>query len=265
MLLAFADVMLDEQANRGVAEFIERKIRETVKEPSVAERLIPGDHPVGTKRICVGTDYYETYNRDNVTLHDARDEEIVGFTTTGIQTAAGHVDLDVVILATGYDAFTGAITRIDIRGRDGRSLKEKWANGPVTYLGLGTAGFPNLFVVAGPGSPSVLSNMPISCQEHSQWIAEAIAQLRDRNLATIEPDHAAEDAWTAHLIEVAGFTLHRLGHSWYQGANVPGKPQIFMAYLGGVPGYSGKLAEVAGNDYEGFVLGSARTTAEVPA
>jgi cyclohexanone monooxygenase len=264
MLLSFADVMLDEQANREVADFIKRKVRETVKDPVVAEKLVPGDHPVGTKRICVGTDYYETYNRDNVTLHDARDEEIVGFTPTGVRTATGHVDLDVVILATGFDAFTGAISRIDVRGRDGRALKDKWASGPVTYLGLGTAGFPNFFVVAGPGSPSVLSNMPISCQQHGQWIAEAIATLRDRGIATIEVDPAAEEAWTAHLIEVAGFTLHRLGHSWYQGANVPGKPQVFMTYLGGVPGYTAKLAEVAGNGYEGFVLASAHTNEEVP-
>lgn len=265
MLLSFSDVMLDEEANRRVADFIARKVRETVEDPEVAELLVPADHPVGTKRICVGTDYYETFNRDNVTLLDARTAPIERFTATGIRTAQGDVELDVVILATGYDAFTGALTRIDIRGRDGIALRDKWADGPKTYLGLGTAGFPNLFVVAGAGSPSVLSNMPISCQQHGVWIAETLAYLRDHELVRIEAEPNAEDAWTQHLLEVAGFTLHRLGNSWYQGANVPGKPRVFMCYLGGVPGYAAKLAEVAANGYEGFVLTPARLSEAVPA
>jgi cation diffusion facilitator CzcD-associated flavoprotein CzcO len=261
--VSFNDLILDEQASRSAAEFVRSKIRETVTDPAVAERLLPGDHPVGTKRIGVGNAYYETYNRDNVRLVDARDAAIERLTPKGIMLNTGEeVELDVIVFATGYESFTGAMTRVDIRGRHGLSLAEKWVDGALTYLGLGVHGFPNLFMVGGPGSPSVLSNAPVSSEAAGLWISDLLAHARDEHIAEIEPEAEAEAAWTRHLREVADMTLHRLTRtSWYTGGNTPGREPIFMAYAGGVNVYNARVAEITAAGYEGFALRPSVTAA----
>ena len=252
--LAFNDVIVNAEANATAADFVRDKIRATVRDPATAEALCPTSHPVGTKRICVDIDYYETYNRDNVTLVDVREAPIVRLTPRGLETASGVYELDVIVFATGFDAMTGALLDIDIRGREGRSLKDKWAGGPRTYLGLATAGFPNLFLVTGPGSPSVLSNMVLSIEQHVDWIADCIGHLRERALDTIEATPDAEDGWVTHVNEVAEATLFPRAASWYVGANIPGKPRVFMPYLGGVGNYRAHCDGVAANGYAGFAV-----------
>jgi len=209
---------------------------------------------VGTKRLCVDTDYYDTYNRTNVTLVDIRKTPIEAITPDGLQTSEQAYALDAIVFATGFDAMTGALLSIDIRGRAGQRLREKWSAGPRTYLGLATAGFPNLFLITGPGSPSVLSNMIVSIEQHVDWIADCMDRLRRRGIAAIEADVAAEDAWVAHVNEVGHATLYPQANSWYMGANVPGKPRIFMPYVGGVGAYRQKCDEVAARGYQGFRL-----------
>jgi cation diffusion facilitator CzcD-associated flavoprotein CzcO/acetyl esterase/lipase len=250
--LAFNDIVVNAEANGTAADFVRDKIRAIVRDPATAAALCPTTHPIGTKRICVDTDYYETYNRDNVTLVDVRSDPIVRLTPRGIATASAEYALDVIVFATGFDAITGAVLDIDVRGRDGRRLKDKWSNGPRTYLGLATAGFPNLFLVTGPGSPSVLSNMVLSIEQHVDWIADCIGHLRAHGLATIEATPDAEDEWVAHVNEVAEATLFPRAGSWYLGANIPGKPRVFMPYLGGVGNYRTRCDGVARNGYEGF-------------
>jgi cation diffusion facilitator CzcD-associated flavoprotein CzcO/acetyl esterase/lipase len=250
--LAFNDIIVDAEANRTAADFVRDKIREIVRDPATAEALCPTTHPIGTKRICVDTDYYATYNRANVTLVDVRTAPIVRLTPRGIETTAAAYELDVIVFATGFDAITGALLEMDVFGREGRSLKDKWSGGPRTYLGVATAGFPNLFIVTGPGSPSVLSNMALSIEQHVDWIADCIGHVRERGLDTIEATRDAEDAWVAHVNEVAQATLFPHAGSWYMGANIPGKPRVFMPYLGGVGTYRAYCEEVAGNGYEGF-------------
>jgi cyclohexanone monooxygenase len=240
------------------AEFVRSKIREIVADPQTAEALCPSTHPIGTKRICVDTGYYETYNRDNVTLVDVRRTPIERVTPGGLRTTAAEYNLDVIVFATGFDAITGAVLEIDIRGRGGRPLREKWADGPQAYLGLATAGFPNLFLVTGPGSPSVLSNMVCSIEQHVEWIADCIAHAREHGVQTIEATPEAERAWAAHVGEVAQMTLFPQADSWYVGANIPGKPRVFMPYLGGVGNYRARCDEVAALGYEGFELGAAQ-------
>ena len=254
---AFADTGVDLTANATVAEFAAGKIREIVKDPKVADLLTPKDYPFGTKRLCVDTGYYEIFNRDNVTLVDVSSAPIEDITPAGLRTAAGDFALDSIVFAIGFDAMTGALGKIDIRGRGGEALKAKWAHGPRTYLGLMSAGFPNLFLVTGPGSPSVLSNMVVSIEQHVDWIAECIDHLVARQLSTIEASVDAEDAWVAHVNEVADATLYPLAKSWYLGANVPGKPRVFMPYVGGVGPYRDKCDAVVANGYEGFALASA--------
>jgi cyclohexanone monooxygenase len=249
---AFADLILSKEANDTAAAFIHSKIRETVRDASVAEKLMPRDYPVGTKRICVDTNYYETFNRGNVTLIDLRSTPAERITAAGLRTSEADFELDSIVFATGFDAMTGALTRIDIRGRDGSSLKEKWAAGPRAYLGLMTASFPNLFTITGPGSPSVISNMVLSIEQHADWIADCLAYLRKETLATIEAAQEAEDDWTAHVNEVAGHTLFPMANSWYMGANVPGKTRVFMPYVGGFGPYRAKCAEITANGYQGF-------------
>jgi cyclohexanone monooxygenase len=253
-ITAFADLLVDREANETAAEFVRAKIRETVRDPKVAEALSPRQ-VVGCKRLCVDTGYYETFNRPNATLVDLREEPIEEIVAEGLRTRRRVVPLDAIVFATGFDAMTGALLGIEIRGRGGRSLREKWAEGPRSYLGLGTAGFPNLFIVTGPGSPSVLSNMVPSIEQHVDWIARCIATLRERGIERIEPTAEAEDAWVAHVNEVAGATLFPSCNSWYLGANVPGKPRVFMPYLG-FPPYVQKCEEVAARGYEGFALGA---------
>jgi cyclohexanone monooxygenase len=249
-ITAFGDLLLDRDANATAADFVRRKIREIVKDPAVAERLSP-KQILGCKRLCVDSGYYATFNRPNVTLVDVSETPIEAITPRGVRVAGVVHEADAIVLATGYDAMTGALNAIDIRGREGRSLREKWAAGPRTYLGLGTAGFPNLFIITGPGSPSVLSNMVPAVEQHAGWIGDCLAWLRAKGRDRIEATTAAEDAWVDHVNEVAGLTLYPSCNSWYLGANVPGKPRVFMPYLG-FPVYVMKCDEVAANGYEGF-------------
>lgn len=253
-LTAFSDLYTNKEANDTAAAFVHDRIRERVTDPQVAGKLLPTTHPIGTKRLCVDTNYYETYNHDHVTLVDIRQTPIVEITPTGLRTTEASYDLDVIVFATGYDAMTGTLTRIDIRGRDGISLKEKWAEGPKTYLGLAVAGFPNLFTITGPGSPSVLSNMMVSIEQHVDWISACIDYLRERHIATIEASAEAESAWGEEVQRAAHSTLYPLAGSWYMGANIPGKPRTFMPYVGGVGHYRKICDRVTASGYEGFVL-----------
>ena len=257
---AFSDLLTSQESNDTAAEFFRAKIRETVGDAALAEALSPWDYPVGTKRMCVDIGYYETFNRDNVTLVDVRRTPIEAITPTGLRTRAAvdaEYALDSIVFATGFDAMTGALLAIDIRGRAGHTLREKWAAGPRAYLGLAIAGFPNLFTITGPGSPSVLSNMIVSIEQHVDWIADCLAYLRAHHLGAIEATAEAEDEWMAHVEEVGHATLYPAANSWYMGANVPGKPRVFMPYVGGAPVYRAICDEVAANGYEGFVLGGA--------
>ncbi len=256
MLGAFADIILNREANETAAEFVRSKIRAIVRDPAVAEKLTPKDYPFATKRLCVDTDYYATFNRDNVTLIDVRATPIREVTSTGVRTVRGEYALDSIVCATGFDAMTGALHRIDIRGRGGVSLQQHWSGGPRTYLGITIAGFPNLFTITGPGSPSVLSNMVLSIEQHVEWISDCISYLRNRKLASIEAAVEAEDAWVAHVNDVTSYTLFPFANSWYVGANIPGKPRVFMPYVGGVGVYRRKCDAVATQGYQGFVLRS---------
>jgi len=250
----FADLLTDKAANDTAAEFFRAKIQAIVRDAAVAELLSPRDYPVGTKRLCVDTNYYDTFNRDNVTLVDVRRAPIEAITPHGLRTPEAEYELDSIVFATGFDAMTGALLSIDIRGRTGTTLREKWAAGPRTYLGVATAGFPNLFTITGPGSPSVLSNMIVSIEQHVDWIADCLVYLREHDLGGIEANVEAEDGWVAHVNEVGHATLYPLASSWYMGANVPGKPRIFMPYVGGVGAYRQKCDDVAAKGYEGFTL-----------
>ncbi|WP_282571952.1 flavin-containing monooxygenase [Roseomonas acroporae] len=262
---AYADLLRDKAANDTAAEFVREKIRGIVEDPAVAEKLMPRDYPIGTKRICVDTDYYDTFNRDNVTLVDLRAEPIESITPTGLRTTAAEYEFDALVYATGFDAMTGALTSVDMRGRDGLSLAAKWAEGPRTYLGLMTAGFPNLFMITGPGSPSVLSNMIVSIEQHVDWITDCVAWMRAAGQDRIEATQEAEDAWVAHNNEVAHGTLYPAAASWYMGANIPGKPRVFMPYLGGVGVYREKCAAIAAAGYPGFRLSHSPAEAGVKA
>ncbi len=253
---SFNDILIDLEANDTTAEFIRGKIRETVKDPEVADLLSPTDHPYGTKRPPIDTDYYETYNRDNVTLVDVRKAPIVEFTPRGLRTESGEYELDIIVFATGFDAMTGSLLKIDIRGLGGQTLADKWADGPRTYLGLQVAGFPNLFTITGPGSPSVLVNMPVAIEQHVEWICDCIDHMRTRGLRRIEAKLDAEDEWVDHVNQVASMTLYMKANSWYVGANIPGKKRVFMPYLGGQVEYRKRCDEVASKDYAGFELRS---------
>lgn len=251
-LRAFGDLLIDPAANETAAEFVRKKVREIVRDPETAAKLLP-DSVVGCKRLCADTGYYETFNRDNVTLVDLRREPIETITKSGIRQGGHDYALDALVYATGFDAMTGALNRIDIRGRKGTLLRDKWSAGPRTYLGLQVAGFPNLFTITGPGSPSVLTNMICSIEQHVEWIDACIRHLRDRELNCIEATEAAEATWVGHVNEVANFTLFPQCNSWYLGANVPGKPRVFMPYLG-FPEYKARCDEVAAAGYQGFEL-----------
>jgi cyclohexanone monooxygenase len=253
---SFANITVDRRANDTASEFIRSKIREIVKDPEVAEKLVPVDHPFSSKRPLIDTNYFDTYNRDNVTLVDIRHAPIQEITPSGIRTEDGDYELDIIVFATGFDAMTGTYNKIDFQGRGGQKLKDKWAAGPRTYLGVASAGFPNLFMITGPGSPSVLSNMPVSIEQHVEWISGAIEHLREQGLDTMEADEQAEDDWVAHVNEVAEQTMFMLADSWYLGANIPGKPRVFMPYPGGVGVYREKCNEVADAGNEGFTLSS---------
>jgi cation diffusion facilitator CzcD-associated flavoprotein CzcO len=253
LLSCYSDTATSQQANDLVREFIHGKIRELVKDPQTAADLCPW-YPVGTKRPCLDTGYYDAFNRDNVHLVNLRRTPLVAVTERGIRTSEREYEFDAIVYATGFDAMTGALTRVDIRGRGGASLAGDWHAGPRAYLGIASAGFPNLFMITGPGSPSVLSNMMISIEQHVDWVTDAIAHLDGTGLAAIEPTRQAQDAWVEHVNEVASYTLFPKANSWYMGANVPGKPRVFMPYAGGVGNYRVKCDEVARNHYEGFTL-----------
>ena len=247
----FVDLMLDPAANDVAADFVRGKIDEAVDDAEVAKKLMPSQ-TLGCKRLCSDTNYYATFNRPNVSLVDVNETPIDAFTETGLLAGEAY-SFDAVVFATGFDAMTGSLDRIDIRGRAGEKLVDKWAEGPKNYLGLGYSGFPNFFIVAGPGSPSVLTNMVPSIEMHVEWIAQCIDYLRDKSIATIEATPEAEAQWVEHTNEMANFTLYGSCNSWYLGANIPGKPRVFMPYIG-YPMYLDKCAEVAANGYEGFVL-----------
>jgi len=251
---SFADVLISESTNELAAEFVREKIRETVVDQDVAKILTPTTHPIGTKRICVDTDYYETFNRSNVTLVDVTQTPFAEITATAVRTTQGEYDLDVLVLATGFDAMTGALLGMDIRGVGGLSLREKWQAGPRSYLGLCIAGFPNLFTITGPGSPSVLSNVLVSIEQHVDWITNLLCHMQTAKLDRLEAAIEAEDQWVEHVNQVANATLFPKGGSWYLGANVPGKPRVFMPYAGGVGPYRDICDHVASNGYEEFSL-----------
>jgi cation diffusion facilitator CzcD-associated flavoprotein CzcO len=252
---AFNDFFTDERANLTAQDFAREKIRQIVHDPAVAEALCPRHH-IGTKRTCVDIGYFETYNRDNVELVDVRAAPITTLTPGGLATTGGEYLLDVIVFAIGFDAMTGALLDIDIRGRDGLSLAGKWSAGPRTYLGLCVAGFPNLFLVTGPGSPGVLSNMVISIEQHVDWIAGCLAHLGSRGLDRIEASAPAEDSWVRHVNALADATLYPRATSWYVGANIPGKPRVFMPYVGGCGNYRRECEEIVARGYEGFDLGA---------
>ena len=251
----FRDLLVDKAANDTAAEFLKAKIREIVQDPATAAKLADIDHPYAAKRPPIDDDYFATFNRPNVSLVDVRAAPIQRITPAGIVTAGGEVPLDIIVFATGFDAMTGPLLKLGIVGEGGRSLAEAWAAGPRNYLGLQVAGFPNLFTVTGPGSPSVLCNMPVAIEQHVEWITACIAQMRAKGLAKVETTEAAMDAWVAQVNAAATATLlPQAHHSWYLGANVPGKPRVFMPYAGGMAHFRRICDEVAAKDYEGFAF-----------
>jgi cyclohexanone monooxygenase len=262
-LLAYNNLILDKAANDTAADFVCGKIADIVEDPQTARLLQPDNHPIGSKRICVDTDYYATFNRPNVTLVDIRPEGIEEILPQGVRVQSKDYEVDALVLATGFDAMTGSVAKIDIHGRGGHTLNEKWADGPKTYLGLMTEGFPNLFIITGPGSPSVLSNMIVSIEQHVDWIADCLTFMRGRRLTTMEATREAEEQWVAHVNEVAQMTLYPQANSWYMGANIPGKPRIFMPYIGGVGVYRRICDEVAAKGYEGFAMAGERAPSAV--
>ncbi|MDA0353208.1 MAG: NAD(P)/FAD-dependent oxidoreductase [Chloroflexi bacterium] len=258
---SFSDIALDKRANDTAAEFVRSKIRETVEDQETAEKLLPRDHPYGSKRTLIDTNYFETYNRDNVELVDIRHSPIQEITPTGIRTEDAEYDLDIIVFATGFDAMTGSFMKMDIQGRNGVPLKDAWAEGPKTYLGLSVHDFPNLFMITGPGSPSVLSNMPVSIEQHVEWISDLLEYTREHGIDAVEADGDAQEAWVAQVNENANKTFFPLADSWYLGANIPGKPRVFMPYVGGVGNYRKKCDEVTAAGYEGFELSTAKAEA----
>ena len=250
---AFGDAMLSRDANDVPANFVRGKIREIVKDPEVAERLSP-TNTIGAKRLCVDTGYYDTFNRDNVTLIDIKENPLREITATSIRVGDQEIEIDALVLATGFDAMTGAIKNVDIRGRLGARLQERWADGPSSYLGLAMADFPNLFTVTGPGSPSVFTNMLPTIEQHVDWIADCIGYMNAGNYRCIEATLEAEKDWWEHVQEVGSVGLKAATDSWYVGANIEGKPRVFMPYLGGYPEYCRRCDEIVAEGYKGFAF-----------
>jgi cyclohexanone monooxygenase len=251
---SFNDLLTSEAANRTAADFVRRKIRGMVDDPDLAETLCPRDYPLGAKRLCVGTDYFATYNRDNVTLVDLRRTPLVEITETGMHTAEQALRFDALVFATGFDAITGALSRIAITGRGGVTLRDKWRDGPRSYLGLATAGFPNLFMTTGPGSPGSLANMVVAIEQHVDWIVACLVRMKARGETVIEASDTAELAWGEKVAALSRLTLHHKASSWYTGANIPGKARVFMPFVGGFGNYRRLCDAVAANDYDGFEL-----------
>jgi cyclohexanone monooxygenase len=252
---AYSDVFTDAGANEIAADFVRDKIRERVHDPAVAEQLCPYDYPFATKRMCIDTGYYEAYNRDNVRLVDVSSTPIDEIEPNGLRIGDERFRFDMLVYATGFDAMTGALLAVDVRGRSALTLRDNWAEGPRSYLGLMVAGFPNLFTVTGPGSPSVLSNMIVSIEQHVDLIAACVARVRDAGAATIEPTREAEERWVDHVREEGEATLYPLAKSWYMGANVPGKPRVLLPYVTGVGAYRRECDRIVENGFEGFAFG----------
>ena len=253
----------DRAANERIAEFVRAKIRDKVADPELAELLTPRSYPIATKRLCVDTGYYEIFNRDNVELVDLNRTPIDTMEAGGVRTSDKLYEADILVLATGFDAMTGTLTRIDIRGRGGEKLKDKWADGPHTYLGVASFGFPNMFMITGPQSPSVGSNMVVSIEQHVDWIAGLMVQMRAEGRSVIEPLAQAEKAWGEHVEAIFQMSLHTQADTWYVGANVPGKPRVFTVYIGGVHAYRNIADEVAAKGYCGFAIDGKRASGEV--
>ena len=251
-LTAFRDIMQDERANALAAEFVRGKIRGVVRDPQTAQLLCP-THTIGCKRLCVDSGYYETFNRPNVKLVDISAHPIEAITPTGLSSGAADYTFDALVLATGFDAMTGTLMRLDLRGRNGRTIQDKWRAGPLNYLGLAIAGFPNLFNVAGPGSTSAFTVIISAIEHHVDWIVDCIGHLDSQGLSTIDATEEAEDAWIAHVNAVAQRTVYLTCNSWYLGANIPGKPRMFMPLVG-FPQYVDRCATAVAGGYEGFVL-----------
>jgi cyclohexanone monooxygenase len=254
MILSYNDLITSKEANDTAAEYVRYRIREIVEDPEVAETLSPRSYPIATKRLCLDTNYYATYNRPNVTLVDVRKTPLVEITETGLRTSDQDYEFDSIVFATGFDAMTGALVAFPIEGRDGTLLRDKWEGGPRTFLGVSTSGFPNMFIITGPGSPSVLSNMMVSIEQHVEWIGDCLVYLRDQGRKAIEATAESEDYWVDHVNEVGDTTLFPTANSWYMGSNVPGKPRVFMPYIGGVGVYRQICDDVATKGYEGFTV-----------
>jgi cyclohexanone monooxygenase len=263
ILRGFTDVMTDPDVNLFVADFAREKIAQTVRDPETAESLSQRDFPFGAKRLCLETDYFEAFNRPNVDLVDLRKKPLERVTPTGFVAGGAEYEVDVILLAIGFDAISGAVTEIDVRGRDGRSLKEYWADGTKAALGLQVSGFPNLFLVNGPGSPAVLGNVVAFAEQHVEWITDCLGYLRDHEVATIESTDEFDETWAEHVDELGNLTLYVRAKSWYTGENVPGKPRRFLPYAGGLDRYRDHCAAVAEKGYEGFVLRKAHDAAAV--
>ncbi len=253
-LYSFTDLLTNQTANDYASEFVRKKIRKIVKDPKTAELLCPHSHPIGTKRLILDSGYYDMFNQDNVQLIDIKNNPITGFTENGIIVKAKEYLLDAIVFATGFDAMTGALHNIDIYNHRGISLKQKWKEGPLTYLGLMTADFPNFFMITGPQSPGVKSNMILSIEQHVNWVAQCLETMRKSGKRTINAKETSEKSWVNHCKEVADKTLYPLGNSWYQGANIPGKKKVFMPYIGGVQKYKNICDEIVRQGYPGFHL-----------
>ncbi len=251
-LSSFNDLVTSQEANDTCAEYVREQIRSIVRDPEVAELLAPKDYPIGTKRICIDSQYFETFNRDNVTLVDIKEAPIERLTPKGLETGRRSFEFDSIVFATGFDAMTGTLFKIGIEGRGGATLPRKWEAGPRTYLGLMTADFPNMFMITGPGSPSVLSNMMVSIEQHVDWVTDCLIHLRESKLEIIEPTLKAEDDWVEHVSMFAYKTLFPKAASWYMGANIPGKPRVFFPYVGGVGRYRKICDKIVAEGYKGF-------------
>ncbi len=258
----FGDILTSDEANAKVRAFLQERIKEKVDDPETARMLTPTGYPFGVKRVPLDSGYFETFNLPHVHLVDIKSNPIAEFTSTGVKLQDGtEYELDAIVYATGFDAMTGPLTRIDIRGRGGQLLRDKWEHGPRTYLGLTVAGFPNLFTITGPQSPSVLSNMPVSIEQHVDLVSTIIAGVRDRGATTIEPSQEAEDAWVEYNAELVRPTLFESADTWYMGANIPGKPRVFMPHFGLVGPYRERCDAMVANDFEGFVFDADRQPA----
>lgn len=251
---SYSDLGSDIEANRTVADFVRDKIKSIVKDPKKLEKLLPTDHPIGTKRPPLDENYFETFNRENVDLVDIKSEPIVRLTANGIRTTNAEYDFDVIIFATGFDAVTGALNKIDIGTSDGKKLKDEWVHGPRTYLGLATAGFPNLFMISGPQSPSVMGTVTISIEQHIEWIGDLLLFAREHGYDLIEAMPEAQDEWVKHVEELISGSLLVQNNSWYLGSNIPGKPRVILTYAGGFGNYRNRVNAVRDAGYEGFTL-----------